>query len=165
MAGREPITEAADLGFKVSDVLTPWSAGRRCLAEARNYWLTTVRSDGRPHVAPVWGVWLEDTLYFCTSEHSRKARNFAAEPRCCVSIDSKELQVVIEGRVSQVADEGLLARVGEAYTPKYNWPMEPKAGGLADASGNGGPVYAVKPEVVFGYGDAGGFTATRWRFA
>jgi nitroimidazol reductase NimA-like FMN-containing flavoprotein (pyridoxamine 5'-phosphate oxidase superfamily) len=140
MQGREPITEAADVGFPVGTELTPWPQGEDVLRQAKTYWLTTVRPGGRPHVAPVWGVWLEGALYFSTGASSRKARNLAAEPRCCVSVDSEALQVVVEGRCSRVAEEGTLARVAEAYGPKYDWPMSPTDGGLVDESGNGVPV-------------------------
>jgi hypothetical protein len=165
MTRNEPVTEHADLGFPVSPHLTPWPEAVECLAQAQNYWLTTVRPDGKPHVAPVWGAWLDGGLYICTSERSRKARNFAQEPRCCVSIDSETLQIVIEGRVSRTSDEEAMRRVGETYGSKYGWGMTPKDGGLADAQGNSGPVYLIEPDVVFGYGFfEGAYTATRWRF-
>ena len=165
MAEREPVTEKANLGFEVSPHLTPWSDAVECLAQARNYWLTTVRPEGKPHVAPVWGARLDDALYICTSDRSRKARNFALEPRCCVNVDSETLQIVVEGRVSRASDEAILRRVGDTYGSKYGWPMTPKDGSLTDAQGNSGPVYLIQPDVVFGYGFfEGAYTATRWRF-
>jgi hypothetical protein len=39
--------------------LLPWSWALERLRNARNYWLTTVWPDGRPHVMPVWAVWLD----------------------------------------------------------------------------------------------------------
>ncbi len=33
-------------------------AGQR-VATVLNYWVCTIRSDGRPHAKPVWGFWLE----------------------------------------------------------------------------------------------------------
>lgn len=165
MADREPVAEAANIGMPVSEQLTRWDVAAECLTQARNYWLATVRPDGRPHVAPLWGVWLDGALYFCTAQGSRKARNFALEPRCCVSIDSETLQVVIEGRVSRTSDEELLRRIGEIYGAKYGWSMTPKDGSLTDASGNNVPVYAVEPVVAFGYGYVEeAYSATRWRF-
>ena len=41
-----------------------WAAVAARLAEARNYWIVTVRADDRPHAAPVWGVWLDGTVWF-----------------------------------------------------------------------------------------------------
>jgi nitroimidazol reductase NimA-like FMN-containing flavoprotein (pyridoxamine 5'-phosphate oxidase superfamily) len=39
-----------------------------------------VHPEGRPNVAPLIAVWLEETLYFCTVEHERKAKNIAGNP-------------------------------------------------------------------------------------
>jgi hypothetical protein len=41
---------------------TPWSEGRQRLEtpeRERIYWLATVSPDGRPHVRPILGLWLE----------------------------------------------------------------------------------------------------------
>src|SRR6185436_4379740 len=60
-----------------------WAADR--LTKARNYLFTTVRHDGRPHVMPIWGVWLENAFYFSTGRTSVKARNLAKNPNCVLS--------------------------------------------------------------------------------
>ena len=36
----------------------PWAWATERLNRARNYWIATTRSDGRPHSRPVWGIWL-----------------------------------------------------------------------------------------------------------
>ena len=33
------------------------------MSKAHNYWVSTTRPDGRPHVMPVWGVWIEEILF------------------------------------------------------------------------------------------------------
>jgi nitroimidazol reductase NimA-like FMN-containing flavoprotein (pyridoxamine 5'-phosphate oxidase superfamily) len=53
---------------------TEWSQARDELASAEVYWLSTVRPDGRPHVTPLLGIWLEGALYFCTGPNEQKAR-------------------------------------------------------------------------------------------
>ncbi|HET9900404.1 MAG TPA: pyridoxamine 5'-phosphate oxidase family protein, partial [Actinomycetes bacterium] len=55
----------------------PWEETSRLLRDAELYWITTVRSDGRPHVAPLIGVWLDDALHFCTGPEEQKAHNLA----------------------------------------------------------------------------------------
>jgi len=37
----------------------PWSWAEQRLAGSHNYWLATVRQDGRPHLMIVWGLWHE----------------------------------------------------------------------------------------------------------
>ena len=39
--------------------LLSWAEAERRLTASHDYWVATVRPDGRPHVMPVWGVWAE----------------------------------------------------------------------------------------------------------
>ncbi len=65
MAEPVPVTELS--AFSSPDATpTAWSRARDELADADLYWLSTVRPDGRPHVTPLLGVWLEGALYFST---------------------------------------------------------------------------------------------------
>ncbi|HSN73709.1 MAG TPA: pyridoxamine 5'-phosphate oxidase family protein, partial [Anaerolineae bacterium] len=76
------------------DGLLPWSFASQRMAAARNYWIGSSRPDGRPHAAPVWGVWLDDVFYFGTVPGSVKARNLAANPALVVHLESGD-EVVI----------------------------------------------------------------------
>ena len=63
--------------------------------------LATVRSDGSPHVAPVWFVLDGEQLVFMTSERSVKGKNLEREPRVMISIDDESFPfafVTVEGR-------------------------------------------------------------------
>src|SRR5213078_895996 len=53
--------------------LLPWTWATERLAKARNYWVSTSRPDGNPHLMPVWGIWLDDAFCFSTGTKSRKA--------------------------------------------------------------------------------------------
>ena len=142
--------------------LLPWSWARERLERTRNYPLVTVRPDGAPHLAPVWGVWFEDAFYFSTAPSSRKARNFMANARCVVTTDDAQDAVIVEGTVGEVRDAALNARIVAAYNQKYSWNY-----------GAGEPFYVLRPRRVFGFiensdgPDTGDFaaTATRWTFA
>ena len=108
MVEREPVT---DLGPFSSDgaVATEWATALADLQGAEVYWLSTVRPDGRPHVTPLLGVWLDGALYFCTGPGERKAKNLAQNPNCalttgCNGLDDG-LDLVVEGAV-QVVSEG-----------------------------------------------------------
>jgi hypothetical protein len=161
----DPRPEAPDVGFEPEDLtLLPWQDARRALEVAKTYWLSTVRPDGRPHVMPVWAVWLDDVLLFSTADTSRKGRNLAQNPRCAVSVEGDGLDLVLEGVVAKLNDTALLEQAVALYTQKYDWPVQPRDGGFYDEKGNGGPVYVVRPTVVFGFGQASSFSATRWVF-
>ena len=66
-------------------VPTSWVEGRKCVDDAELYWLSSVRPDGRPHVTPLLGVWLDGALFFCTGDTERKAKNLAANPYCILT--------------------------------------------------------------------------------
>lgn len=48
-----------------------WERVSEVMARTRNYWIGTAGPEGRPHAAPVWGVWLDGVLYFSTGKESR----------------------------------------------------------------------------------------------
>ena len=51
---------------------TKWSDVHRVLDAAELFWVSTVRSDGRPHVTPLPAVWHDRRLHFCTEPVSRR---------------------------------------------------------------------------------------------
>jgi hypothetical protein len=78
--------------------LLPWAWAQGRLEASRNYWVTTLWPDGRPHSMPVWGVWDDEVLWFSSSLGSRKARNVAGDPRCVIATEDANEPVVLEGR-------------------------------------------------------------------
>jgi nitroimidazol reductase NimA-like FMN-containing flavoprotein (pyridoxamine 5'-phosphate oxidase superfamily) len=74
---------------RAADYVT-WSWAEERLEKARNYWVATTRPDGRPHLMPVWGVWVEGALYFGTDRGSRKARNLASNRAIAVHAESAD---------------------------------------------------------------------------
>lgn len=137
--------------------LFEWSHVEQRMAASRNYWISTTRPDGRPHVTPVWGLWLEGAFYFSAGRQSRKARNLAANPAIAVHLESGDDVVIIEGAVEQVADQALLERYADAYNAKYAFRPDPDdPDGLA---------FAVRPRVAFAWLERDfPNTATRWIF-
>src|SRR5215475_8390880 len=88
--------------------LLPWEWALERLTGSHNYLLATTRPDGRPHVMPVWGLWLDGAFYFSTGRQSRKARNLRANPNCVVSTDRSDEAVILEGVAEEIADRGSL---------------------------------------------------------
>ncbi len=54
------------------------------MVAARDYWVATVHPDGRPHLTPVWGLWVDGAFYFGSGPQTRKARNLAENPSVAV---------------------------------------------------------------------------------
>ena len=99
-----------------------WEFVDEQMAKSRNYWIGTTRPDGRPHAAPVWGVWLDDNLYFGTSPNARKARNLEANPAMVVHLESGDDVVILEGtavKLTEMAPE-LYKAFSAAYAAKYD---------------------------------------------
>jgi len=147
-------------GIKQADEgqgLLPWSWVAERLARAHTYWVSTTRPDGSPHVMPVWGVWLDDSFCFSTGDKSRKARNLAENPRCVITCEVDDAQIIVEGVAEVTTGSELNKRFAEAYSPKYEFDME----------GFGEPVYVVRASKIFGLMSSSGHftsTATRWMF-
>lgn len=147
------------LGGKDHDTASlPWPAVLDRLRNSRNYWITTVRDDGRPHAMPVWGVLLDHTVLFSTDAASVKGRNLQARPDCVLHLESGDDVVIVEGRASRVTDPALLPRFVEAYLEKYEITV--------DVANPAFSVFAVSPRSVLGWLEADFVaTATRWRVA
>jgi nitroimidazol reductase NimA-like FMN-containing flavoprotein (pyridoxamine 5'-phosphate oxidase superfamily) len=156
--------------------VVPWSEARRRLEEAEIYWLSTSHPEGRPNVAPLIAVWLEETLYFCTGEHERKAKNIARNPNVAVTTGcnllGEGMDVVMEGKAVMVRDEALLRRIADAYVAKYgnDWRFGVRdeafyidTGAVREADTSRVVVFAVDPTTAFGFGRGELFSQTRWR--
>jgi PPOX class probable F420-dependent enzyme len=118
---------------KGAEGLLEWAWVSERLERSRSYWICTVRADGRPHAMPVWGVCLDDTVYFGTDPGSVKARNLARDPRVAVHLESGDECVVLEGVAEPFVspEQALFERVADAYETKYGGfrPEYPKAPG------------------------------------
>jgi nitroimidazol reductase NimA-like FMN-containing flavoprotein (pyridoxamine 5'-phosphate oxidase superfamily) len=125
----------------------------------RTFWVATISvhahaQRARPHVMPVWGVWLEDAFFFSTGHKSRKGQNLAVNPACTVANDDGAEAVIVEGEAQPVEHAALLERVAAVYKKKYK--MDPR--------GMNEPIYMVRPSKVFGFIEKSfPKSATRWR--
>jgi hypothetical protein len=140
--------------------LLPWSEAERRLTVSHDYWCATIGRGGRPHVMPVWGVWLDGRLWFSSGLRSRKARNLAADPRCTMTTDDAQNPVVLEGVAARVTDRDGIARFLDAMNARYDAGMTAE---FLDPAVNG--TYAVRPERAFAitHEDFTG-SPTRWSF-
>src|SRR3954453_12046215 len=140
--------------------LLPWAEAERRLTASHDYWLATTRPDGRAHVMPVWGVWLDGRVWFSSGRQSRKARNLAADPRCTVTTDDARDPVVLDGVGERLTDPAAIASFVTAVNAKYDGGMTVE---FQDPEVNG--TYAVRPRQAFALsGEDFPGSPTRWRF-
>jgi general stress protein 26 len=164
-----PITELHPGYSDNHATATPWSDALGIVQEAKIFWLSTVRPDGRPHVTSLIAVWVDDALYFCTGEHERKRRNLAENQHCvlttgCNTYD-EGIDIVIEGDAERITDHAELQRVADTYEAKYgsDWHFD-VGNGVFQSGGREAWVYRVAPVTAFGFGKGDPFSQTRWRF-
>lgn len=133
----------------------PWKWAADRLTTSKQYWVVTVRSEGRPHVMPVWGVWLQNDFYFSTGRQTRKARNLAKNPHCVICSEDAAQAVIVEGSARELKDTKKFADVVKVYKKKYK----------VDIGAMESPVYQVRPKTIFGlFEKKFPTTATRWKF-
>jgi pyridoxine/pyridoxamine 5'-phosphate oxidase len=140
--------------------LMAWPEAERRLALSHDYWCATVRPDGRPHVMPVWGVWLDGGVWFSSGMRSRKARNLARDPHCTLTTDDARNPVVVDGVAVQVTHRAGIEAFVAAVNGKYGGGVSME---FLDPQVNG--TFAVTPRTVFGITEADfAGSPTRWRF-
>jgi len=164
---RDPVATRPYMpGYGVLDAsqgtgLLPWSWALERLERSHDYWVATVGPDGRPHVMPVWGVWIDDALWFSSSRGSRKARNLAARPQCAITTDNAYEPVVIEGQAELIdhpaAIASFVARTNQKYATEYS---------IEFFSSPSNACFRVRPAWAFGLTESD-FTGspTRWTFS
>ena len=145
-----------DYGISKSKTgMLPWTWAAKTLEESREYWIVTVRSDGRPHAMIIWRLWFDGAFWFGTGNKTQKARNLAKNPNCIVGTQNAAEAVILEGVAELITDAAIKKKLEPISLSKYG------------ISGGGGsePVYRVRPRRVFGLIEKSfPKTATRWTF-
>ena len=93
------------------------------LTTEKNIWLATVRPEGRPHLVPIWFVWLDDKIYITIALESVKAKNLLANPRASVALENGTQPVIAEC-AARLVDAPYPQAVVAAFFKKYEWDIE-----------------------------------------
>ncbi|HEV2781029.1 MAG TPA: pyridoxamine 5'-phosphate oxidase family protein [Actinophytocola sp.] len=120
----DPIAELLDLPkiYGTPKKKLAWAVVRTELERAKHYWLTTVRSDGRPHAVPLDGVWLDDVWYYGGSEESVHRRTALAHPPVVMHLPDPIKAVIVEGSVRRTRPGVDLAqRLADTSNEKYGY--------------------------------------------
>src|SRR5438477_7299468 len=95
--------------------LMPWNWAERRLESSHNYWISTCRMEGTPHLMIIWGVWLDGAFWFSTGPHTRKMKNLAMHPECVIGTEDADEAVVLEGTATIIRDPDARTRFVAAY--------------------------------------------------
>ena len=153
----------------------PWSRVRDLLESGPKgplvgFFLGTVRSDGRPHVAGVGALWHDGDLYITSGPATRKSRNLAENPKCTVAVKLPGVDVTLEGEATRVVDPVALEKLASMYR-ELGWPVEVAGDAFTAAysAPSAGPppwyLYRLVFHTVVGVSTEEPNGATRWRFS
>ena len=146
-----------------------WSDVQRILEAAELYWLTTVRADGRPHVTPLVGVYVDGAVHFTTGLEEQKARNLEHHRQVALTTGVNTWQrgtdVVVEGTAVRVTERDALQRIADAFDAKYggDWHFEVGDGVFGHGEGSQAGAFRIEPAKVLAFAkDPHGQTAFRF---
>ena len=89
-------------------------------------WLTTVRSDGRPHTIPVWFSWDGQTILILSQPNTQKIRNLRSNPNVTLALDGTDEGgdvIVLEGR-AELLKENTIELNLPGYFAKYSTSIQ-----------------------------------------
>jgi hypothetical protein len=171
MAKKEPVDERNLDGSGAPPI--PWDRARERLEEdagiSPTHWLATVRPDGKPHVTPVWTVWVDGAFYFVAGAATHQSKNLAQHASCIITVASSGLDLVVEGEATKVSDETRLQQIADAYAVQ-GWHLTVRNSVFYADDGTPGvglppyDVYEVVPMTVFGLGTDEPYGSACWRF-
>ena len=85
-------------------------------------WLVSVRPNGRPHMAPVWFLWEEETILIFSKPENQKIRNLRQNPAVTVALDGTDRgdDVTVLDGVAALLDDPDVTTTLAAYASKYS---------------------------------------------
>ena len=134
----EPTTSPLTLpeGYGTATQPLDWAQVRVRLERSLHYWIATTRPDGRPHVVPRWGVWLDDCWYYDGSPATRHARNLETNPAAVLHLEDGKEAVVLEGESRPHTPAGDLGdRLAAAFVKYHDLGYAPGARSWDDGGG------------------------------
>ncbi len=112
-------------GYGTPTKTIPWEDIRGELEHAKHYWVGTTRPDGRPHVVPLDGIWLDDVLYYGGAPDTIHHRNVVENPEVSVNLPDTVRVVILEGAVGRAGAKGELAeRLVTLNKEKYGYALD-----------------------------------------
>ena len=82
--------------------------------------MSTVRNDGRPHLIPIWFIWLDEKIYVATGAETQKFINLRYNQNVALALKDTMNVVLLEGE-AHVADRQLIDALGDHFFNKYEW--------------------------------------------
>ena len=123
---------------KLQALLAQFAAAECC-------WFSSVRPDGRVHMAPIWHIWHAGRIFVVTQSKSVRARNIVHNPSVSAALPDPLNPVIVEGQASFAPDA--TAALQPLFLAKYNWDI------VTDHEYD--TVIAVTPHKIMAWGSHG----------
>jgi hypothetical protein len=120
------------------------------IASAESCWFSSVRPDGRAHLAPIWHVWHGEHVYVVTQSNSVRARNIAHNASVSLALPDPLNAIIVEGEAH--FSPGGQAALQPLFMAKYNWDI------ATDREYDA--IIAVTPHKIMAWGNHG---TQRWK--
>lgn len=130
-----------------------WRSLSSRLSREPTIWLATVRPDGRPHLVPVWFVWLDDKIYVATGSETRKFANMRHNQRVALALPDPDQVIIIEGE-AHIPDYRVADELADNFYNKYEWDFR------YDDSATW-RLIEVTPQRILAWGDEYDYEGTR----
>lgn len=129
----------AGYGVEQAEAFVPWEDIEEALQESLHYWLATTRPDGRPHVVPRWGVWLDGSFWYDGSPETVHVQNLKRSPECVLHLEDGWKATIVEGRslMSDPITGELGDRLAEEHARKYGPDYTPSPDAWSDEIAGG----------------------------
>jgi hypothetical protein len=104
-----------------------WSHVEERLAKDRVYWIAGVTEEGRPHVRPVDGLYVDGLLWVGGSPKTRWVQVVTNHAPVTVHLDGVDDMVLVEGdaQVMTDLDADLCGRLAAESNAKFGYGMSP----------------------------------------
>lgn len=117
-------------------------------------WYSSIRPNSRTHLAPIWHVWLDGSVYVVTKTTSVRARNLGSNNSVSLALPDPMNVLIIEGIASFVTDTVFASQsLYPLFQSKYNWDI------ISDSEYQS--VIRVTPSKLLAWGEHG---EGRWSY-
>lgn len=119
----EPVVEQMELppDYGHPRKTLKWAEVRQELEEASQYWVASMRPDGRPHVVPRDGIWLDNTWYYGGSDDTIHNRNLQHNRALTMHIGDGMKAIIVEGEAQHIKPSRDIAeRLAQESNRKYS---------------------------------------------
>jgi hypothetical protein len=118
-----------------------WVAAQ--LTESKIYWLCSVYPNGRPHVVPRWGVFLDGKVYYDGSPETRHGRNIKLNSNISVHLENGTQPIILYG--TSTASEKPSPELGKKLSQEYKKKYKELGYAPGPNSWDGGGLYMFTP--------------------